>query len=107
MAGGVVKTGTVEKYLGDHLCNTTVMDSVDHMVEMRLRAVVNPIMEILALAEDMKSSYIGPVSVAKLLWESIIVKNVLNNSGSWVGISDKTMKKLEAVQTNFFKRLLT
>ena len=106
MAGSTVKVGSEEKYLGDYVCDSTVADSVDHTVEMRLRSVVGPIIEILALAEDVKSSYIGPVSVASLLWESIIVKKLLNNAGSWLGISEKTVKKLEAVQTNFYKRLL-
>ena len=43
------------------MCDTTVADSVDYTVEMRLWVVVGPIMEILALAEDLKSSYIGLV----------------------------------------------
>ena len=106
MDGKDVKTGTEEKYLGDFIRNSTVADSIDYTVEMRLRAVTGPIMEILSLAEDIKSCYIGPATTATVLWESIIIKKVLNNAASWVGITQATMQKLEKVQTNFYKRLL-
>ena len=106
MAGKKVITGDNEKYLGDFIRNTTVAESVDYTVEQRLRSVAGPILEILALAEDVKSSYIGPVATASLLWEAVLIKKILNNAESWIGISPVTMKKLESVQTNFFKRLL-
>ena len=106
MAEHEVKPGTEEKYLGDYITNSSVEDSVDFTVQMRLKEVAGPIIEILALAEDIKSCYIGPVSTAIVLWESIIIKKLLNNASSWVGIKPSTIQKLDKVQTNFYKRLL-
>ena len=77
MAGLPVKSSTSEKYLGDHIAETNVTDSADLTIQTRIRAVAGPIAEIISLANDVKSSYIGPVSTALILWESIIVADEL------------------------------
>ena len=87
------------------LATSSIADSVNLTVDERLRSVAGPVTEILALAEDLRSKFIGPVSTAIILWESIIVPKLLYNSESWLGISKSTIKKLEAVQTTFYKRL--
>ena len=106
MGGKPVRTASSEKYLGDHLADTTAADSADLTIEKRVKSVAGPVAEIIALANDVKSSYIGPVTTAITLWESIITKKLLTNSESWLAVTRMSIKKLEKVQLSFLKRLL-
>ena len=106
MNGEVVESVDVEKYLGDDLKSTGVAESATSTIERRLREVAGPICEVIALAHDCRSAYIGPVHLAVTLWESIIVSKVITNASSWIRLSEKAIKILEQNQLDFLRRLL-
>ena len=107
MSGKKVKQAASEKYLGDHVANTTAADSADITIEKRIKSVAGPVAEIIALAADVRSSYIGPISTALILWESIIIKKLLTNSESWLAVTKASVARLERAQLSFLKRLLS
>ena len=83
-----------------------VSDSANTTIDKRIKAVKGAICEILALAADLKSAYIGPVSTALELWESLIISKLTTNAATWIQLSKKSVQKLDKLQTDFLKRLL-
>ena len=95
-----------EKYLGDWIADKGTSESADNTIQQRLKMIKATTCEILALAADLKSKYIGPAATALELWESLIISKLLNNAPTWVQLSAKSVATLEFTQNSFLKRLL-
>ena len=79
---------------------------VEATVELRVSRVRGAIFEIKALCEDYRMQICGGMVGAINLFESCIVPRLLANSGVWVEIPSRTIKKLDATQHLFVQALL-
>ena len=93
-------------YLGEVLHENGLAASVDATVNLRVSRVRGAIFEIKALCEDYRMQICGGMVGAINLYESCIVPRLLANSGVWVEISSRTIKKLDATQHLFVQALL-
>ena len=93
-------------YLGEVLHQDGLAASVDSTVELRVAKVRGAVFEIKQLCEDFRMQICGSMVGALHLYESCIVPRLLANAGTWVDISNATIKKLDAAQNLFVQVLL-
>ena len=54
---------------------------------------------------DVRADFVGPASLGISLWNSVIIQKLLHNACSWIAMAQKTTRRLERIQLQFFKRL--
>lgn len=64
------------------------------------------IYEIRSVVDDSRINAIGGLSVGIDLWESSVLPMLLFNAETWISISKSTLDDLEAIQKQFYRRLL-
>ena len=92
-------------YLGDVLNTNRLSSSVEATVFYRLGKVKGSMYEAAAILKDYRMQAIGGMMGAWDIWEKAIVPKLLSNCGSWVEISNSTIKVLEETQ-NLYCRLV-
>lgn len=93
-------------YLGDELSELGLSASVMATVSAREAKVKGAIFELKALCEDYRMQVVGGMVGAIDIYETCIVPSLLANSGAWIDIDEKTVKRLDAIQHLFIKQLL-
>ena len=54
---------------------------------------------------DVRASFIGPIRIGLLLWNSVILQKVMHNCCTWIKMAQRTTRKLERIQLQFLKKL--
>ena len=101
-----IKEKVCDKYLGDILSSGGVADSIDATVDEREGRVKGAIRELAALCEDFRMQITGGMMGALDLYESCIIPSLMANSGTWFGIREKMVERLEKIQNTFVRSLL-
>ena len=94
-----------ERYLGDLVHGGGVSKSVEATVNDRHGRTMLAIKEITAIVEDCRSNTLGGLKVGLDIWESAYIPSLLNNSSTWMEISEDTMNKLEEMQYTLYRYL--
>ena len=104
--GEAMKQSTEEKYLGDQVCSGGLAASVAATIEKRGGKVIKSVFEIRTVVEDCRSHIAGGFTAGLDIWEMAVVPYLLNNSESWIDISDKSIEALDQLQNQFYRVLL-
>ena len=105
--GQPMKQKTQEKYLGDILHCDGLAASVKATVETRAASLKSGATEVRAIIEDCRSNCFGGLGVGLDIYELAYIPALLNNAQSWVEIDKTTLDKLEDLQYNFLRILLS
>ena len=105
--GQPMKQKSQEKYLGDFLHCDGLAASVKATVESRAASLKSGAVEVRAIIEDCRSYCLGGLDVGLEIYELAYIPAVLNNAQSWVEIDKTTLDKLEDLQCNFLRILLS
>ena len=95
----------VEKWLGQILSCKGLADSVEETVAAREGKIRGAALEIADIVNDWRARAAGGLEVAVMLWERCAIPSLLYGAGTWVEMTPKTEKKLNALQ-NWFLRLI-
>ena len=96
-----------EKYLGDILHSQGLSASVQATIKAREAKTRGSIYELRSLTEDFRMQSVGACQSALDLYETCIIPSLLSNAGTWVEISDESVKLLDKIQDTFGKVLLS
>ena len=105
--GKPMKQKKQEKYLGDLLHCDGLAASVKATVEARAAALKSGAVEVRAIIEDCRSNCLGGLEVGLEVYELAYIPALLNNAQSWIEIDKTTLDKLEDLQCNFLRILLS
>ena len=94
-----------EKYLGDELTGNTA-ESIEATIRKRKGNALQTISEISAIVSDARADAIGGISIAIDVWELAVIPYLLNNAGTWMGMSKKAIEMLNQIQKVFLQRIL-
>ena len=101
----VCKEKDSDIYLGDVISSQGLEHSVELTVQKRLGLIRGAMYETSAIMEDYRLQAVGGMSGAWTIWERAICPKLLNNCGTWVGVSKDTIKSLNKTQNNFLKTI--
>ena len=101
-----LKKAKSQKYLGDILHEDGLKASVAATVKDREGRTKGSIYELRAVCTDFRMQILGGMVGAIDIWEAAILPSLLHNSGTWVDISEETLKKLDSLQNLFVQVLL-
>ena len=93
-------------YLGDELHEDGLSASVEATILARRGKVRGAVFGLVALWGDYRAQVVGGVLGAISLYEACIVSSLLNNSSTWLGITETQYKMLDAYQYKFLRALL-
>ena len=96
-----------EKYLGDQISASGLADSVLDTVNLRAGKVTTSIYEIKAILEDCRIHSVGGIVAGLELWEAAVIPKLMYNSDVWTDINKVTVDKLEKLQNEFLRALLS
>jgi hypothetical protein len=92
-------------YLGDVISSQGLEHSVELTVKKRLGLIRGAMYETSAIMEDYRLQAVGGMSGAWTIWERAICPKLLNNCGTWIGISKETIKTLNKTQNQYLKMI--
>ena len=95
-----------EKYLGDYLHNKGSQESISQTIKNRQWRVISAILEIKTIIEDCRTHHVGGLMTGVELWELAILPMILNNAGTWNGITKASEDKLDDLQLTLLRYLL-
>ena len=102
MLGDIIMTRVKShKYLGDILDEGGLKEGVAATVKDREGRTRGAIYELRAVCQDFRMQILGGMIGAIDVWEAAIIPSLLNNSGTWVDISEETIRKLDSLQNLF------
>jgi hypothetical protein len=93
-----------DKWLGQIISSGGLADSVCKTVGSRESKIKAACLEIVVIMNDWRSRIVGGFETALLLWEACCIPSLLHGAGTWVSMSQKTEKNLNAIQ-HWFLRL--
>ena len=93
-------------YLGDELHEGGLEASVEATIQARQGKVRGSIQALCALWGDYRMQVVGGAVGAIKVFEACIVSSLLNNAGTWIGITEKQEKQLDSFQNEFVRALL-
>ena len=96
-----------EKYLGDFLHEGGLAASARATVEARSMALRTGATEVRAIIEDCRSRCLGGLDVGLEIYELAYIPALMNNAQSWIDIDNATIDKLDDLQYNFMRILLS
>ena len=91
------------KWLGQVLSEGGLAQSVCDTVESREGKIRGACLEISQIVNDWKSSMVGGMETAILLWEVCCIPSLLHGAGTWTNMSVATTKKLSQLQSWFLR----
>ena len=100
------KEKQVEKWLGQYLSAEGLADSVHQTVLARLGKIRAASHEIAIIVNDWRSQVVGGMETALQLWESCCISSLLHGAGTWVEVSEQTIKTLNSLQQWFVRLIL-
>ena len=95
MGSHIMEESPEEKYLGDMVHTDGLAASILSTVNKRLSVLIGKINVIMNLAEHPQMYGLQNSMCARTLYESEIVTSLLNNSASWIGLTDKIIDTLQ------------
>ena len=98
---------TQEKYLGDLLHCEGLAASAKATVDARTASLKSGAVEVRAVIEDCRSRCLGGIAVGLDIYELAYIPALLNNAQTWIEIDKGTVEKLENLQYNFLRILLS
>ena len=93
-------------YLGDELHEDGLSASIEATILSRRGKVRGAVFGLVALWGDYRAQVVGGVLGAIALYEACIVSSLLNNSSTWLGITENQYNMLDAYQYEFLRALL-
>ena len=105
---GQFETKLVDKFkwLGQILSSQGLSDSAAETVAAREGKIRGACLEIAMIVNDWRSRMVGGMETALLLWEACCIPSLLHGAGTWVDISETTIKKLNQIQFWFLRLAL-
>ena len=105
---GQFETKLVEKFkwLGQMLSSRGLSDLAAETVAVREGKIRGACLEIALIVNDWRSRMVGGMETALLLWEACCIPSLLHGAGTWVDISETTIKKLNQIQFWFLRLAL-
>ena len=94
------------KYLGDHLSECGLQDSINLTVLKRKGLVVRSVYEIKSVVDDCRSHLTGGLISGFDLWEMAILPMLLYNCETSYDMSKNTLDMLEGLQLKFLRSVL-
>ena len=92
-----------ERYLGDYLSSGGLSDSVKITVDKRKGFVISNIYHIRQIIEDCRANVASGIIVGLEIWELAIIPYLLNDSETWINISNNSFDELDRLQTLFYR----
>ena len=105
--GEQLKEKNCEKYLGDMIHSDGNAASVAETVKTRSGKVASYIFEARAIIDDTRINTVGGLKAGLDIWEMAYLPSLLNNCQTWVEIEDATIDKLEEIQNQMYRTLLS
>ena len=102
----VTKQKEVEKWLGQYMSAAGLADSVAKTVEAREGKIKGACLEIATIVNDWRSSVVGGMETALLLWEACCIPSLLHGAGTWTEMSRETERRLDSLQQWFLRLVL-
>ena len=102
----VVKNKKQQKYLGDIIHEDGPAASHFATVVERRGRTTAAIFELKSVLEDIRLEAAGGLIAGLDIFEMAIIPMLLNNTGAWSDMDEKTLKELEKLQTLFLTVLL-
>ena len=105
---GQFETKLVDKFkwLGQILSSRGLSDSAAETVAAREGKIKGACLEITMIVNDWRSRMVGGMETALLLWEACCIPSLLHGAGTWVDISETTIKKLNQIQCWYLRLAL-
>ena len=105
---GLFETKLVNKFkwLGQIFLSCGLSDSVVETVASREGKIKGACLETTMIVNDWRSRMVGGMETALLLWEACCIPSLLHGAGTWVDISETTIKKLNQIQSWFLRLAL-
>ena len=91
------------KWLGQILSSGGLSESVKATIEDREGKIRGACLEIGQIVNDWRSQAVGGMDTALLLWEACCIPSLLHGEGTWTDISTATEKKLNNIQSWYFR----
>ena len=102
----ITKEKEVEKWLGQYMSAAGLADSVAKTVEAREGKIKGACLEIATTVNDWRSSVVGGLETALLLWETCCIPSLLHGAGTWTEMSRDTERRLNSLQQWFLRLVL-
>ena len=106
LSGNVMQEKTTDKYLGDWISSEGLSASVHITIMDRFSRIFASIVETRAIVQDCRSHVVGGISAGLDIWETAHIPSLLNNCEMWIQISEKSLEKLEELQSTLYRMLL-
>ena len=98
-----IKRKSEEKWLGDILCERGLAESAEATITSRYGKILTSIFELKSVMEDLRMQIIGGLKCGLDIWELAMVPSLMNNCGTWMNISEKSIEKLDQLQNIFLQ----
>ena len=98
-----MKRKSEEKWLGDILCERGLAESAEATITSRYGKILTSIFELKSVMEDLRMQIIGGLKCGLDIWELAMVPSLMNNCGTWMEISEKSIEKLDQLQNIFLQ----
>jgi hypothetical protein len=102
----VTKCKVADKYLGDMIHQDGLAASVEATIEERVGRIIAASHEIKAVLDDYRLQAVGGMMGAWDLWNLAVIPSLLNNCSTWIGINNKQVDRLEAIQETYIRLML-
>ena len=102
----LLKREQIVTYLGDEIHEDGLEASVEATIKARQGKVRGSLQALAALWGDYRMQVVGGVVGALEMFETCIISSLLNNSSTWIGITEQQEKKSDNSQYEFVRSLL-
>ena len=92
--------------MGDQINCNGLAASVEATIKNRISKVTKSIYDIRAVIEDVRIHVAGGLTAGLDIWELAVIPYLLNNSDTWIGITENSVTLLDKLQNQFYWVLL-
>ena len=104
MGSHIMEESHEEKYLGDMIHTDGLAASILSTVNKCLGILISKLNVIMNLTEHPQMYGLKNNMCARTLYETEVVTSLLNNSASWIGLTDEIVNMLQDFQNKFMLR---
>ena len=102
-----VKVKLQDKYLGDYLHSAGLGKSTEATITKRYGPCLTSILELKSVIEDFRMHSLGGIKVGLEVFNLAILPKLIFNADTWFEIEDKSIKRLEKLQTILLRCLFS
>ena len=105
--GNKVEIKMQDKYLGDWLNSGGLAKSVEVTISKRYGSCLNSVLELKSVIEDFRMHSLGGIKVGLEVFNLAILPKLIYNADTWFEIDDKSITRLEKLQTTLLRCLFS